>query len=159
MIQNPTISGSLAVTGMGAVSTHGAGCGVLWEAVVAGQCGIRTISRFPTTEFPTHLGALVPGWDDPQYAVRRDGSGILCEKFARLAAREAWQNAQLDRADFPATRLALILGSGLGEMGDYLHTVAEELAAELHLMAGWLGLDDIVVADRGDLSSALRSAV
>jgi uncharacterized protein YcaQ len=36
---------------------------------------------------------------------------------------------------------------------------AEQLAAELRLMATWLGLDDILVVPRGDLSPALADAV
>ncbi|MUK01764.1 winged helix-turn-helix domain-containing protein [Vibrio cholerae] len=36
---------------------------------------------------------------------------------------------------------------------------AEELAAELLLLARWLGLDDVVVEDRGDLAPALSSQV
>lgn len=37
--------------------------------------------------------------------------------------------------------------------------VAGELAAELHLLAGFLGLDDVTVEDRGDLAPALALAV
>jgi uncharacterized protein YcaQ len=37
--------------------------------------------------------------------------------------------------------------------------VAHEMAAELASMAGWLGLERIEVADRGDLSPALRRAM
>ena len=37
--------------------------------------------------------------------------------------------------------------------------VAHELAAELRLMAGWLELDDVVVAGRGGLAPALTRAV
>jgi uncharacterized protein YcaQ len=33
------------------------------------------------------------------------------------------------------------------------------MAAELRSMAGWLGLDDIVVGDRGDLIPHLRAAL
>ena len=33
---------------------------------------------------------------------------------------------------------------------------AAELSAELRDLAGWLGLDDITVADRGDLAPLLR---
>jgi uncharacterized protein YcaQ len=36
---------------------------------------------------------------------------------------------------------------------------AAELAAELVSLAGWLGLDDVTVGNRGDLSAALRSAL
>ena len=34
---------------------------------------------------------------------------------------------------------------------------AEELSVELRRLAGWLGLDDIVVEPRGDLAPALRA--
>lgn len=37
--------------------------------------------------------------------------------------------------------------------------VATELASELVTMAGWLGLDDVVVAPRGDMAAALARAV
>ena len=33
---------------------------------------------------------------------------------------------------------------------------ADELSAELRQLAGWLGLDDIVAGDRGDLAALLR---
>ncbi len=36
---------------------------------------------------------------------------------------------------------------------------AEELAAELRRLAGWLGLDDVVVGRHGDLSEAVRAAL
>jgi uncharacterized protein YcaQ len=37
--------------------------------------------------------------------------------------------------------------------------VAEQLAAELCSLAGWLGLDGVTVADRGELARALRAAI
>jgi hypothetical protein len=37
--------------------------------------------------------------------------------------------------------------------------VASELAEELRLVAGWLGLQDVVVEDRGDLARQLRASV
>ena len=36
---------------------------------------------------------------------------------------------------------------------------AERLAAELRLMAGWLGLDGVTVANRGDLAARLRASL
>ncbi len=38
-------------------------------------------------------------------------------------------------------------------------TTADELAVELRSLAGWLGLGGVAVANRGDLSAALRSAL
>jgi len=37
--------------------------------------------------------------------------------------------------------------------------VAAELADELQTMAGWLGLDRVAAADRGDLAPYLRAAL
>ena len=36
---------------------------------------------------------------------------------------------------------------------------AEELAGELRRLAGWLGLDDVVVGHHGDLSPGLAAAL
>lgn len=63
------------------------------------------------------------------------------------------------RADLKADRRAGVLrvpGAFL-EAGRDAGRVAEELAASLREMAGWLGLDGVVVGDRGDLAQALRA--
>lgn len=45
------------------------------------------------------------------------------------------------------------------EEGRERSRVAAGMAAELRSMAGWLGLDDVAVGDRGDLVSELRAAL
>jgi len=65
------------------------------------------------------------------------------------------------RVDLKADRKAgiLLVQGSYGEPGIAEQYVAEELAAELHLMAGWLGLDSVEVKPRGDLSKQLRAAI
>ncbi len=60
------------------------------------------------------------------------------------------------KADRPTGRL-LVKGA-YAEPGAPAET-AEELAAELHRLAGWLGLDDVVIEPRGDLAPALSGLV
>jgi uncharacterized protein len=58
------------------------------------------------------------------------------------------------RVDLKADRAAgaLLMRGAYSEDGVDPDHVAAELADELVLMAGWLGLDDVVVTDRGDLA-------
>ena len=64
------------------------------------------------------------------------------------------------RVDVKADRKggALLARAAWAEPGTDHLEVASELAAELHLLAGFLGLDDVVVEDRGDLAPALALA-
>lgn len=52
----------------------------------------------------------------------------------------------------------LLVHAAHGEAGVDPTTVGPPLAAELRRLAGWLGLERVAVADRGDLAVALRSA-
>jgi uncharacterized protein len=61
------------------------------------------------------------------------------------------------KADRPGRTLRV--QSAFREAGTVEVDVAEALAAELALMAGWLGLEQVAVVPRGDLAPALRAAV
>jgi uncharacterized protein YcaQ len=54
---------------------------------------------------------------------------------------------------------ALLVQGAFGEPGIDTSHVAAELAAELRLTAGWLGLDRITIVGRGDLSAELAAAI
>ena len=68
-------------------------------------------------------------------------------------------DALVARVDLKADRAnrTLLVPGAFAEKGAPDET-AEELAAELRRLAGWLGLDDVVVGRHGDLSEAVRSA-
>ncbi|MDW3214889.1 MAG: crosslink repair DNA glycosylase YcaQ family protein [Ilumatobacteraceae bacterium] len=70
-------------------------------------------------------------------------------------------DALVGRVDLKADRAnrTLLVQSAWSEPGVAAAHVADEVAAELALMAGWLGLERIEVARRGDLSDQLRRAV
>jgi uncharacterized protein YcaQ len=63
------------------------------------------------------------------------------------------------RVDLKSDRKAqrLLVQAAHLEPGNDASRVVPPLAAELQAMASWLGLDKIVVADRGDLARSLRT--
>ena len=65
------------------------------------------------------------------------------------------------RIDLKADRSggALVVQGAFGEAGIEVGAVVEALASELASLAGWIGLDRVVVGDRGDLARQLRRAV
>jgi uncharacterized protein len=69
-------------------------------------------------------------------------------------------DAIVARIDLKADRRqrALLVPGAFVEPGVPVRRVADDLATELKELAGWLGLDTIVVADHGDLAHHLRKA-
>ncbi|HZX53150.1 MAG TPA: crosslink repair DNA glycosylase YcaQ family protein, partial [Ilumatobacteraceae bacterium] len=72
-----------------------------------------------------------------------------------------WGDGIVGRLDLKADRQggALLVQASFTEPGVPAGPLAEDLAPELHAMAGWLGLADVTVMPRGDLASQLRDAV
>ena len=87
----------VVVTGMGVVTSLGAGKTDNWTKLTAGQSGIRNITRFPTEGLKTRFAGtvdFVPA--DPLTAPE------LSERFAGLAAEEAVAESGIGSAgDFP----------------------------------------------------------
>ena len=65
------------------------------------------------------------------------------------------------RVDLKAERVrgALHVVGAFAEPGQDARRVAVALAGELRAMASWLGLDDVIVGERGDLVGELRAAL
>ena len=72
-----------------------------------------------------------------------------------------WGDSLVGRLDLKADRHAstLRVQGSYAEPGVPVADIALAVAAELHGMAGWLGLEQVDVARRGDLAVALRAAV
>jgi 3-oxoacyl-[acyl-carrier-protein] synthase II len=87
----------VAVTGIGIVTSLGAGRADNWAKLVAGQSGIRRIGRFPTDALRTTIAGTVDF-----VAVEPFCATTLCERLADMAAEEAVAEAGIGgRGDFP----------------------------------------------------------
>ncbi len=68
-----------------------------------------------------------------------------------------WGDSLVGRLDLKADRHngALLVQGAYAEPGVPMDELAPDVVRELHSMAGWLGLDRVQIADRGDLASTL----
>ena len=87
----------VVVTGMGVVTSLGAGKNDNWAKLTAGESGIRTITRFPTDGLKTTMAGAIDF-----VPVEPFSSTVLGEKLADLATEEAVAQAEIGRkGDFP----------------------------------------------------------
>jgi 3-oxoacyl-[acyl-carrier-protein] synthase II len=87
----------VVVTGMGVVTSLGAGKTDNWKKLTAGESGIRTITRFPTDGLRTTLAGTVDF-----VPVEPFSSTALAERLADIATEEAIAQAGIgSKGDFP----------------------------------------------------------
>src|SRR5580698_2977054 len=87
----------VVVTGMGVVTSLGAGKADNWKKLTAGESGIRTITRFPIDGLKTTMAGTIDF-----VSVEPFSSTDLSERLADIAAEEAVaQSAIGTKGDFP----------------------------------------------------------
>lgn len=87
----------VVVTGMGVVTSLGAGKSDNWAKLSAGESGIRTITRFPTDGLKTTMAGTIDF-----IPVEPFSSTVLSERLADVATEEAIAQAGIGaKGDFP----------------------------------------------------------
>jgi 3-oxoacyl-[acyl-carrier-protein] synthase II len=87
----------VVVTGMGVVTSLGAGVAENWRKLTAGQSGIRTITRFPTDNLKTRIAGTVDFVPVEPFC-----GPALCERMGEMAAEEAVAQSGIgSRGRFP----------------------------------------------------------
>jgi 3-oxoacyl-[acyl-carrier-protein] synthase II len=104
----------VVVTGLGGVSPFGVSVPVLWDGVVSGRSGIRTLEHFDHSAFDVHFGGYCADFDPSKYLdARRAKRMDRFTQFALVATQEAVRQAGLE-GKFDPTRVGVILGTGIG---------------------------------------------
>ena len=107
----------VVITGLGAVSPLGLSVEALWNGLLAGQSGVRSISHFDATPFTSKISATVPGFDpvalgiDPKDA--RSKMDIFIQ-YGIVAANQAIADAGIVATEATADRIGVLIGSGIG---------------------------------------------
>ena len=105
----------VVVTGIGMVTPLGNDVSSSWQALVSGQSGIAPITRFDTDGFQTSIAAEVSGFEPTDYVSKKEARTTdPFIQFAIAASAQAVENADLKISSSNATRIATLIGSGLG---------------------------------------------
>ncbi|MEN3348749.1 MAG: 3-oxoacyl-[acyl-carrier-protein] synthase, partial [Bradyrhizobium sp.] len=87
----------VVVTGMGIVTSLGAGKADNWKRLSAGESGIRTVTRFPIDSLKTTMAGAVDF-----VTVEPFSSTSLSQRLAEMATEEALEQAGIgSKGDFP----------------------------------------------------------
>jgi 3-oxoacyl-[acyl-carrier-protein] synthase II len=104
----------VVVTGLGVVSPLGVGVSAFWKALIAGQSGVRRITRFDPSPFPCQIAGEVPDFDAASHLPRRDvvRTDVFIH-YALVAAREAVTDANLE-IEGREDRVGVSIGTAMG---------------------------------------------
>jgi 3-oxoacyl-[acyl-carrier-protein] synthase II len=109
----------IVVTGMGAVTPLGASVSTFWDGLVAARSGIDTIRHFETAGFDVRFGGECKDFDCTRYVEPRNAKRMdRFAQFAFAAASMAYEEAGLGQANLDPTRAGVILGTGIGGIGE-----------------------------------------
>ncbi len=86
----------VVVTGLGVVTSLGAGKAENWAKLTGGESGIRAITRFPTDGMRTRIAGTI------DFLPSRDSTAGYAEQFAELASEEAIAQSGIGgKGEFP----------------------------------------------------------
>ena len=110
----------VVITGLGVVAPNGNNVGEYWENLVAGKGGAGRVTHFDTDGFSSQVACEVKNFKPEKYidrkALRRMDTFV---QYALAGAVMAMEDAGLKvgQDDLDATRIGIIVGSGIGGIG------------------------------------------
>lgn len=103
------------ITGMGAVTPLGSTVDTFWDGIKNGVCGIGNITKFDTTDYKVKIAAEVKDFDPEKYMNKKDVKrNDSFSVYALSAAAQAMADSGLDMSKEDASRVGVIVGSGIG---------------------------------------------
>ena len=120
----------VVVTGLGCISPVGNTVGEAWANLLAGKSGIDLITKFDASNFSCKIAGEVKGFEVEKYMSAKDARSMdTFIHYGIAAAEQAVQDAGLPTgealSDDLATRIACVIGSGIGGLPLIENTHAE----------------------------------
>jgi len=106
------------ITGIGVVSPNGIGKTAFCNAVLAGQSGVKLITRFDTSELPVKIAGEIQGFNELDWMEARERKHVSrAVPLALAASTEALKDAGIDSTKLSLheqREIGVVLGTGGG---------------------------------------------
>src|SRR5690554_2480705 len=107
----------VVITGLGIITALGQDVEEFWPAIVNGRSGVSLITAFDTTNFDVKIGCEVKDFDPSAFIDKKSHRRMdRFVQFAVVAALKALQDSGIEINEENATRVGVVLGSGIGGM-------------------------------------------
>ncbi|MCS0639614.1 ketosynthase chain-length factor [Streptomyces sp. LP05-1] len=102
-------------TGIGVAAPNGLGTKDWWSATLAGESGIRPVSRFDASRYPATLAGEVPGFEVTEHIPSRlIPQTDHMTRLALTAAAEAVEDSGLDLSELPEYAAGVVTAASAG---------------------------------------------
>jgi 3-oxoacyl-[acyl-carrier-protein] synthase II len=104
----------VVITGMGVVSPLGIGIDAFWDGLIHGRSGVRRITRFDPSPYPSQIAGEIPDFDAAAHLPRRDivRTDVFIH-YALISAQAALADAGV-KIDGQNDRVGVSIGTGMG---------------------------------------------
>ena len=104
----------VVVTGMGVVSPLGVGIDAFWDGLIHGKSGVRRITRFDPSPYPSQIAGEIPDFDAAAHLSRRDivRTDVFIH-YALISAQAALTDSGI-KIDGQNDRVGVSIGTGMG---------------------------------------------
>ena len=101
----------VVITGVGVIAPNGIGKEAFWSALVQGKSGIKKITFFDTSKFPTQIAGEVQDFDPLKYMERKRANRMArFSQFTVACAKMAMENTGLKPEAINPENSAIIIG-------------------------------------------------
>lgn len=123
----------VVITGMGVCSVFGNDVDEFYDKLLAGTNGVKQITRFDASEYPTTFAAQIENFDnegliDKKNARRYDD----CLSYTLVSAKKALRQAGIEKEANPdahgsldKTRVGILIGTGMGGLTVFQDNVSK----------------------------------